>query len=120
MKSLIVVSVLLGFAAAPALAEEPASGGAAVQPLAGEENCVEVEIGGETTPVYSCLNQRLQRLVDRVKPGAQLAPLDATSPGVKVGGFSQTGVVQQYGSNFGKSVVPFRPAPQPSGNVLRP
>jgi hypothetical protein len=122
MKPLLLASVLLLVIAA-AQADEPAGGpvigGTLSGPLAADELCVQVEIGGEPAPAFTCINQRLQRVVHGARPDAKAAPVDATSPAVRVGGFSQAGLAQQYGPNFGKSVVPFRPAPQPSGNVLR-
>jgi hypothetical protein len=73
--------------------------------------CVEVEIGGQKSTGLDCLNQKLKQETNNVQPIGNIPPLDASSPAVKVGGFSQTAVSQQFGQNFGKSVVPFRPAP---------
>jgi hypothetical protein len=127
MKSLLFASVLLSLAALPALADDPGApgagpviGGTAAAPLASDESCIEVEIGGEPAPAFTCINQRLQRLVAGARPAVQPAPVDATSPAVRVGGFSRAGVAQQIGPGFGQSIVPFRPTAQPSGNVLRP
>ena len=58
-----------------------------------------------------CLNQQLRRKVDQVNPSLTAPPLDAKSPDLKVGVVNIPGVQQQYGQNFGKSVVPFRPPP---------
>jgi hypothetical protein len=74
------------------------------------ERCVDVEIGGSNA--FSCLNQKLKREVDRVNPSLNVPPLDAHSPDVKVGNVNEAAVRQQYGSNYGRSVTPFRPAPQ--------
>jgi len=38
-------------------------------------------------------------------------PIDARSPDTKVGVVNIPGVQQQYGGNFGLSVVPYRPPP---------
>ena len=71
------------------------------------ERCVDVEIGGDSA--LGCLNQKLKREVDRVNPSINLPPLDARSPDVRVGNVNEAAVRQQYGSNYGRSVIPFRP-----------
>ena len=73
------------------------------------DRCVEVEIG--TGRSMDCLNQKLRREVDRVNPTMNLPPIDARSSDTKVGVVNIPGVQQQYGRNFGVSVVPQRPAP---------
>jgi hypothetical protein len=57
------------------------------------------------------LNAQLKRKVDQTNPVANDPPLDAKSPDTKIGVVNVPGVQQQYGKNFGVSVVPFRPAP---------
>jgi hypothetical protein len=71
------------------------------------QQCIEVEIGGDRS--FGCLNQKLKREVERVNPSLNLPPLDARSPDVRVGNVNEAAVRQQYGSNYGRSVVPFRP-----------
>ena len=71
------------------------------------ERCVDVEIGGDSA--LGCLNQKLKREVERVNPSINLPPLDARSPDVRVGNVNEAAVRQQYGSNYGRSVYPFRP-----------
>lgn len=75
------------------------------------DRCVEVEIGGARS--FGCLNQKLKRDVDKVAPVANVAPLDAKSGDTKIGIVNLPGVQQQYGRNYGVSVVPFR-LPQPA------
>jgi hypothetical protein len=75
------------------------------------ERCVEVEIGSDRA--LGCLNQKLRREVERVNPSMNLPPLDARSSDVRVGNVNEAAVRQQYGSNYGRSVIPFRP-PTPS------
>jgi hypothetical protein len=62
------------------------------------------------------LNEQLKRKVDEVNPVANIPPLDARSldtkralARTKIGVVNIPGVQQQYGQNFGKSVVPYRP-----------
>lgn len=74
------------------------------------ERCVDVEIGGARS--YGCLNETLRRDVDKVSPSLNLPPIDARSSDTKLGIVNIPAVAQQYGSNFGRSVVPFR-MPQP-------
>ena len=74
-----------------------------------QTSCVEVEINGQKAPGMSCLNQELARKAAAVPYTPAIAPFDARSPAVKVGGFNQAAVAQQYGENFGKSAQPYRP-----------
>jgi hypothetical protein len=82
------------------------------------DRCVEVEIG--SSRAMECLNQKLKREVDRVNPSLALPPLDARSPDTKVGVVNIPGVQQQYGRNFGVSIVPYRPAPLTYSSPLGP
>lgn len=72
------------------------------------ERCVDVEIGGASA--FGCLNQKLRREVDRVNPSLNLPPIDARSPDVRVGNVNEAAVRQQYGANYGRSAIPFRPS----------
>ena len=74
-----------------------------------QERCVDVTAGGERS--FGCVNELLKRKVDRVNPTLNIAPIDARSPDTKTGVINIPGVKQQYGQNFGKSAVPFRPPP---------
>ncbi len=56
------------------------------------------------------LNEQLKRKVDETNPIGNVPPLDARSPDTKTGVVNIPGVQQQYGRNFGNSVVPYRPA----------
>ncbi|WP_245311116.1 hypothetical protein [Bradyrhizobium valentinum] len=81
------------------------AGNAPVKP----DRCVEVEIG--SSRAMDCLNQKLKREVDRVNPVMNLPPIDARSPDIKTGVVNIPAVQQQYGRNFGVSVMPYRPPP---------
>lgn len=94
MKSFVLGSLVMFAFAAPAV---------------GEDACVEVEIGGEKTANLNCLNQSLQGQVNRVHPLENIAPLDGSSQEVQLGGYNQGALKQQYGANYGKSAVPWRP-----------
>lgn len=82
------------------------------------ERCVDVEIGGDHA--LGCLNQQLKRQVDRVNPTPNIAPIDAKSADIRTGVFNEPGVRQQYGQNFGRSVVPYRPAPLTFSSPIGP
>ena len=56
-----------------------------------------------------CLNKKLKQQVDKVNPVGNIAPVDAKSSDTKTGVVNIPGVQQQYGKNFGNSVIPFRP-----------
>ncbi len=66
---------------------------------------------GDENHALEQLNQKLKRKVDETNPVLNTPPLDARSPDTKTGVVNIPGVQQQYGKNFGKSVVPYRPAP---------
>jgi hypothetical protein len=116
MRSLLGAAIILCSVATSARCDEAraAGDGVTIGPsaaAAGDQRCVEVEIGGEKAPTLDCLNRQLRRQVDRVQPAGNQPPLDASSPAVRVGGFNQAGLREQFGIAFGHSVVPFRPAP---------
>lgn len=114
MRRTIVVTLVTAGLGIPAIAEqrsiqlpEIVIGGDA--PGGGRsENCVEVEIGNSRA--YNCLNQKLKKEVDRVNPSVNMPPVDARSPDIRVGVVNIPAVQQQYGKNFGVSVMPYRPA----------
>lgn len=81
-----------------------------------QRRCVDVTIGNDTS--FGCINERLKHKVDEVNPVLNLPPIDARSSDLKVGTVNIPAVQQQYGRNFGQSVVPYRPVtiyPSPSG-----
>jgi hypothetical protein len=80
------------------------------------ERCVDVQIGNDSA--FGCLNQKLKREVDKVNPSINMPPLDARSPDVRVGNVNEAAVRQQYGSNYGRSAIPFRP-PTPTFTLPR-
>lgn len=91
--------------------------GGQTPPPAVRERCVEVEIGGAKS--FGCLNQQLRREADRVNPITSPAPLDARSSDTKIGIVNLPGVQQQYGRNYGVSVVPYRAGPPISPTGIR-
>jgi hypothetical protein len=78
-------------------------------PAGGVDRCVDVQIG--SSRAFDCLNRKLREQADRVNPSMPAAPLDASSPDLKVGTVNIPAVQQQYGKNFGVSVMPYRPPP---------
>jgi hypothetical protein len=75
----------------------------------GTDRCIDVEIG--SSHAFDCLNRKLREQVDRTNPNLPTAPLDASSQDLKVGTVNIPAVQQQYGKNFGLSVIPYRPPP---------
>jgi hypothetical protein len=115
MRSLMLASLAMIVSVAPTLADPQNTelpriviGGDAPAETS-VDRCVEVEIGGNRA--YNCINDKLRRQVDRINPSANVPPIDARSADIKVGVVSIPGVQQQYGKNFGNSVVPYRPPP---------
>jgi hypothetical protein len=100
-KRLLFAAVLFGLAAT-GFAQTPADGPA----------CVQVQIAGQAAPAFACLNQELQSQAQAAHQAPRIAaPLGAGGPSNATGTFNQTGVAQQYGKNFGSSVIPYRPPP---------
>lgn len=87
-------------------------------PADNKETCVEVEIDGTRT--FNCTTEKLKRDAERVVPQANVPPLDAHSPDVKLGIINIPAVKQQYGQNYGTSVIPYRPPLPVYGPPLHP
>lgn len=115
---LVAVMAVPVMAQAPGVASPPAApregtiiGGGAGGSV---QRCVDVQIGGDSA--FGCLNEKLRREVDKVNPSFNLPPIDARSSDVKVGLGNEASVRQQLGSNYGRSINPYRPPP--IANVL--
>ncbi len=72
--------------------------------------------GGKGDGAHSLeqLNKQLKRKVDETNPVLNTPPLDARSGDTKTGVVNIPGVQQQYGKNFGNSVIPYRPGVVPA------
>jgi hypothetical protein len=90
----------------------------AVPASTARERCVDVKIGDDHA--LGCLNEKLKQQVDKVNPVENIPPIDARSSDTKTGVVNIPGVQQQYGKNFGHSVVPYRPAPPVYTSPLGP
>ncbi|WP_114814924.1 hypothetical protein [Paraburkholderia kururiensis] len=92
-----------------------ASGAAAAEATSGTKPvCVDAEINGQRAPSIDCLNAQL-----RPKPSAAdaaqgasptAAEVNAKGPSNRVGTFNLSTERNRFGSNWGKSVTPQRPA----------
>ncbi len=78
------------------------------QSAAAGQTCVQISLNSQTGPPYNCLNQQLQQLAESARPQPTL-PLSASSPSNATGTFNESSVAEQYGKNFGHSVIPYRP-----------
>jgi hypothetical protein len=81
-------------------------------PDASHQHCVD-----KNDQSLGCLNEKLRAKVDEVNPTLTTPPIDAKSSDLKVGTVNVPGVQQQYGKNFGKSVIPYRPPPPVYGGI---
>ncbi len=102
------------------LAPAPVSAQNVTLPGASGQSCVQVQIAGQKPSPFNCLNQQLQQQVESTGAARTQLPLGATSPSNQVGTFNQQGVAEQYGQNFGKSVIPYRPPAPVFNNSLPP
>jgi hypothetical protein len=75
----------------------------------GHTRCGTATAGGDQS--FGCLNEALKRQVDQINPVLNAPPIDAKSQDLKVGTVNIPAVQQQYGQNFGHSVIPYRPPP---------
>ncbi len=66
---------------------------------------------GDENHTLEQLNRQLKRKADETNPIVNTPPLDARSPDTKTGVVNIPVVQQQYGKNFGNSVIPYRPGP---------
>lgn len=82
------------------------------------QTCVQVKIAGQAPSPYNCLNQQLQQEVQGMGQTEASPPVSATSPSNQVGTFNEQGVAEQYGKNFGKSAIPYRPPAPVYGGSL--
>ena len=87
-------------------------------PAPAGRTCVQVEVAGQAASSLNCLNQALARQLQSHGLAPPPAPLGAGSPSNAVGTFNEQSVREQYGRNFGKSVVPYRPPPPAYNNPL--
>jgi hypothetical protein len=95
--------------------------GSTGQPTAGNGNtCVQTQIGNEKPSPYNCLNQQLQQQTQGGQGAPGIPPVTSSSPSNQVGTFNRQGLSEQYGKNFGKSVIPYRPPAPVYGNSLHP
>jgi hypothetical protein len=84
------------------------------------QSCVQVQVAGQKPSPFNCLNQQLQQEVQGAGSTQPHMALGATSPSNQVGTFNEQGVAEQYGQNFGKSVIPYRPPAPVFNNSLSP
>lgn len=121
MKVRILPFIILSGLTLPAAAQDiggsPTGNGSIVVAPTTQESCVDVQIGSEHA--FNCLNEKLKQEADEVNPVLNIAPIDAGSPDTRVGTVNVPAVRQQYGRNFGISVVPYRPPPLDFGGPLR-
>jgi hypothetical protein len=89
-------------------------------PSSGGQTCVQVQAGGQTSSAYDCLNRQLQQQTQATQHAMPQAPFAAGSAPNQTGTFNKQGVSEQYGQNFGKSAVPYRPPAPIFNNGLRP
>lgn len=101
------VFTIVGLAlfSAPALAQQ--IGGESPPSVFLEESCVDVEVGN--TKTYDCLNGNLERQAKGVVPLFNMPPIDSRASDIHLGIANVPAVRQQYGKNFGNSVIPYRP-----------
>ncbi len=77
--------------------------------------CVNAEVNGQVALSYDCLSQQLAPTPTASGQGSagNVAEGLATAPSNKVGTFNYSAESIRFGSNWGKSVEPQRPAPVP-------
>ena len=112
MRLVLIALVALTASAGPSLGQQKSPPGSITTPDKASddeavESCVEVEIDG--AKALDCINRRLKGDVDRVNPVPNIPPIDARSQDIHLGIVNVPAVQQQYGPNFGQSVVPYRP-----------
>jgi len=86
---------------------------AAGQPAsAGKSVCVDAEVNGQRALSYDCLSTQLQpKQTPEVGASQSAAEAAAKQPSNRVGTFNLSTEKNRFGSNWGKSATPQRPAP---------
>jgi hypothetical protein len=79
---------------------------------AGKSVCVDAEVNGQRALSYDCLSTQLQPK-PATSSGASQTPSEAAAqqPSNRVGTFNLSTEQNRFGSNWGKSATPQRPAP---------
>ncbi len=84
---------------------------AAGAPAGAATNCTDVQVGSAQS--YDCINAKLGAVAhstERFSSEAD-APVTSSSPSNVVGTFNEGATRNRLGQNFGKSAIPYRPAP---------
>jgi hypothetical protein len=118
---MICIAVVVSAVVSPAMAEEktiplpqitiggePTLPGSGQPHSPGSDQCGGA-VSADSSHAFDCLNSQLKQEVDRINPGVPTAPIDNNSSDLKLGLVNIPAVKQQYGQNFGVSVVPYRP-----------
>ncbi|MGG1948142.1 hypothetical protein AB1286_25605 [Trinickia sp. NRRL B-1857] len=98
---------------APAGAPRAQTGGAAASAPAGKKSvCVDAQVQGQRALSYDCLAEQLKPK-PAVSSGASQSAAEglAKSPSNRLGTFNLSTERNRFGSNWGKSATPQRPAP---------
>ena len=91
------------------------------QPADQTQPCVDVEIGGDRSAYFKCLNEQSQKKVEHEHGTPQpTAPIDAQSPSNQVGTANDAAAREKMGNAFGKSATPQRPPKPVFNNPLIP
>ena len=73
-------------------------------------NCTDVQVGSAES--YNCINAKLGAVANgTARFSSQDAPVNSSSPSNVVGTFNEGATRNRLGQNFGKSAIPYRPAP---------
>jgi hypothetical protein len=73
-------------------------------------NCTDVQVGSAQS--YDCINAQLGAAAAATPRSSSAdAPLTSSSPSNVVGTFNEGATRNRLGQNFGKSAIPYRPAP---------
>lgn len=112
MRAIAVVLSIIFVADSAAVAQDEIGrtqrdGRISTAPIPTAAPCIDVEIDGRHS--YTCLNERLKQDTQRRSPSLNGPPVDARSADIRVGTANTAAVRQQFGRNFGVSLVPERP-----------
>ncbi|MGE8546651.1 MAG: hypothetical protein ACN6OC_04325 [Alcaligenes sp.] len=85
----------------------------APEPVHGPESCVEVEVNGQRTPSYECLQQRLSPEAAERPPALPRSEQQVLQAPNSLGMPVPATLGNRMGNQFGRSAFPQRPAPAP-------
>jgi hypothetical protein len=107
MRALLLMSVIVSIASAPALAQTSIQEG-----VGASTSCVDISVNDQPALSYACLNQRLAAAAGAGNtPSIRLDAVAHAPSNQQLGQFNFSALSNRMGNALGKSATPQRPPP---------